>query len=474
MSRYSLSLFLAIVIPVSSLAQAPNGPAPLLHVRFATPTAMRVTVNQAGPAHTFEAPVALGLRPGYVYRVAISNLPGLSDVTLFPTFEVIGNLQLPPTVRAANYPVPISFTLEDLLHARAGSYVKKVIYLECPTSAAVRTTLEPVPETELRPGQDLLDEARSLGRPMIIVRLGGRSFTADEMAREAIDGTILLPGETTLKAPAVPPHIPWACWQVYDPKLGPKPAEEECLRDGGDHGTPAGFDREGHLRGVDPADTVAEYKDNHGGRHVAVSNPVCICVPRFAALRTTVIPAGYDVTIQPVRTQMAEREVVLKGRTPSVQTKATVALEVVRARERANEAESGIGTLNLTHVQGLTTVSGRMRERVVTGSLVEKCPAPERPLVLTKCADKQAAQIGEIVTFTLRYSNRGGQPINDVAVVDSLTGRLEYVAGSSQSDRAALFTMQDNEAGSTLLRWEIGTPLLPGQTGEIKFQARVR
>ena len=79
-----------------------------------------------------------------------------------------------------------------------------------------------------------------------------------------------------------------------------------------------------------------------------------------------------------------------------------------------------------------------------------------------------------MVTFFLRYSNHGGRPLTDVAVSDSLSARLEYVAGSAQSDRDAVFTTEQNEAGSVVLRWEVGGRLLPGQTGVLRFQAKVR
>ncbi len=101
------------------------------------------------------------------------------------------------------------------------------------------------------------------------------------------------------------------------------------------------------------------------------------------------------------------------------------------------------------------------------------CP-PDKPLVLIKCADRQAAKVGDVVMFMLKYSNHGGKPITDVAVTDSLTTRLEYIAGSAQSDRPAVFTTQANEAGSLILRWEITGRLLPGTSGVVRFQARIR
>jgi uncharacterized repeat protein (TIGR01451 family) len=262
---------------------------------------------------------------------------------------------------------------------------------------------------------------------------------------------------------------------VFDPKLGPRVSEAECLRDGGDHGIPAGLDRDGQLRGVDPADTVAAYKDSHGQAHVAVSNPVCICVPRYAVLRSITRPIGEDVAIRLVAAQIAEKNQLLQSRTPSVVVRESVALEAVRGRERSSAIVSQEGLVNLSNSQGLTTISGKMKEQSVTGTMIEKAPVlPDRPLLLCKSADKQAAQIGEIVNFTIRYTNRGGQPISDVVVVDSLTARLEYVPTSSQADKPAIFTMQENEAGSMMLRWQINVPLGPGQSGEVKFQAKVR
>lgn len=37
-----------------------------------------------------------------------------------------------------------------------------------------------------------------------------------------------------------------------------------------------------------------------------------------------------------------------------------------------------------------------------------------------------------------------------------------------------MFTIQANEAYSAVLRWEVKGEVLPGQSGLIRFQARVR
>jgi uncharacterized repeat protein (TIGR01451 family) len=262
--------------------------------------------------------------------------------------------------------------------------------------------------------------------------------------------------------------------RVYDPIAGPRPPDEECLHDGGDAGIPAGFDQEGRLQGVDPADTVAAYSDSKGRRHIAVSNRVCLCVPRYAVLRAIEAPIGYEATVALAGANKAIGQELIQLRQPSLEAKQREEVALLRGRERTSGTQATNGVVQVAQLESGAIVIGQYQEQTVTGTCVEKPVPPDQPLLLCKTVDKQAAQVGEIVTFTLRYTNTGGQPITNVSVVDSLTGRLEYVPGSAQSDREAGFTMQANDAGSLILRWEIAGKLLPGQTGTVTFQARVR
>jgi uncharacterized repeat protein (TIGR01451 family) len=537
---HTLTLLALATLPVRVFAQPPppHGPAALLYVRFPGPPGLRVTFFGGGPGRSFEVPVTVGLRPGYIHRVEITGLADFPGVTLYPTLEVRGTLQTPPRQRAADYPASIIFNPDDIVQAQRGALVTKVIYLEAPENAfAVASHPDQPLETELRPTLDPLAEARMLGRPMVIVRLGGRRFTPDELVREAIGGTELLPGDRVLPLPQTPPYVPWACFPVFDPYLGPRPPTEECLQDGGDIGVPAGIGPDGRLGGVDPSDSVAEYRDSQGRRHVARSNRVCLCVPRYAVLRTITPPVGYETLTGPGGTQTVQERVLVKGRVPSLQALQNERLAGVRGRERpgvnvgqegvarllrlevlrgvemvigpavvlgtrevrqltgeqrtrltrqlelarqlsvpySTQAVAGVsGPAVLGRVEGVTTIATIQETRDVTVCCNDVPQPPEKPLVLFKWADAQAAHVGDVVTFSLKYSNQGGRPITDVAVVDSLTTRLEYVPGSAKSDRDAVFTMQENEAGSLILRWEITGRLLPGQSGVVRFQARVR
>src|SRR5438105_2987553 len=110
-SIFSALLILSAVQPASRGQALPTppkqGPAPLLFVRLLGPAGTRVTFYQGSPAgREVILPVTVGLRPGYAYRLKVSNLPGRPGLELFPTLEVRGTLLLPASLRASDYPAP--------------------------------------------------------------------------------------------------------------------------------------------------------------------------------------------------------------------------------------------------------------------------------------------------------------------------------------------------------------------------------
>jgi uncharacterized repeat protein (TIGR01451 family) len=540
MKRTLLAAVVILGLLPAARAQVPRGPSPLLYVRFTGAPGGRVTVyrgDQGGPRE-YDLPVTLGFRPGYVYRVKIDRLPG-QQLPVYPTLEVRGSLCLPPKVNPADYPVPLIFDETDVERVLEGTLLTKVIYLEHPDRAAPAATRPgQILEHTVSPGEDILEEARQYGRPMVVLRVGGRPQDNGELMRQAIPNTILLPGEKSLPPSRVPPFVPCPTAPLFDPILGPRPPEEECLQDGGDIGRRAGIGPEGRLEGLDPTDTVAEYTDSLGRRHVTPSNRVCLCVPRYAAVRSELPLAGYETRVTPAGAADTTRQVQVGTLLPSLESHRYEQLTAVRAKLRPTSSVSetvvgrlvtlevlnayhvyegpalALGTLGirqLTEVQRTlltkqmafalgfsqrtaTTAVGAMKGPAVVGrveglglytatletcDVTAVCSEPpqilvDKPMHLFKWADRHSAEVGDVVTFYLKYSNCGGKPIDDVAVSDSLTGRLEYVPGSAKTDRNAVFTVQQNEAGSVVLRWEISGRLLPGQGGLISFQARVR
>jgi uncharacterized repeat protein (TIGR01451 family) len=508
-----------------------HAPAPLLFVRFSGLPGLRATIYQGQPiGREFAAPVVVGLRPGYVYRVKLSGLPDRPGVALYPTLEVRGSLHLPPHANPAAYPAPVVLTAADVERALSGGLVTKVVYLENPDKAVPISTAGETLEAELPPNANPMAEARERGRPLLIVRFGERTATPEELAGGSIPGTILCPGERSLAPPRCGPCLPWASFPIR--------AEEECFHDGGDRGQRAAIGPDGRLHGLDPEDTVAEYTDSQGRRSVVCSNRVCLCVPRFGVLRTELLPSGINTVVGAGEGRLTKSQVQVTTRVPSLQAERFDHLNAYQGRFRpsgatgtqaldrlvklqvliANDILLGpaallgtaeVGRLTaeqrallkrqiefarqLTERVGLdqvsqsvvTSVVGRVEggPEVVKGIVEtrdwtccchEEPRPPDRPLVLCKWVDKTSAQVGDVVTFYVRYSNQGGRAITDVALSDSLSPRLEYVPGSARADRNAVFTTQANEAGSVILRWELSGRLLPGQQGVVSFQARIR
>jgi uncharacterized repeat protein (TIGR01451 family) len=479
MQRQFLAVSLLLFVGTCAHGQPlpATGPAPLLHARFGGPQGMHVTFYQ-GPAagSDFAAPAVVALRPGYVYRVHVHGMADFPNLSLYPSLEVRGSLELPPGIQASNYPAPITITENDIRRALNGSLITKVIYLENPERPLpFRSKPGELLEADTAANRDPLEEARGRGRPIAILRLGERTYTPQELAADSIPGTILLPGEKALGRPARAPYLPASCFRVYDPIICRRPPEEECLHDGGDVDAPVGIGPDGKLAGLDVTDTVAEYTDSKGRRSVAKSNRICICVPRFAALRHETPIAGFEMAMNLGSSAAVHGRAVLKSRLPSNQAAQVDIVAGIQGQERPSGIQTRAGILELNNATTLAAI-GRIDGIQVVGAIVEKPSQtlPDKPLVLQKCASAHSAQVGDVITFTLRYSNCGGQPITNIAVSDSLSGRLEYIAGSAKSDRDTVFTTQPNDAGSVIVRWEVTGNLLPGESGIVTFQARVR
>jgi len=527
------------VAQVRPLPLPGRGPSPLLFARLSGPAGSQVTLYQGRAApRTFDAPAVVGLRPGYLYRYQISQMRDHPGLSLYPTIQVVGTLHMPPKCNVANFPATVHLTDADVEAVVSGSLITKVIYLEHPDRAEPTATRPgEILETTLGPREDPTRVALERGRIMMIVHVGSIVPTPEELAAMNAPGTVLMPGDRSIAPAARPPLFPQLPSKFFDPRLGPRPPEEECIHDGGDRGVRAGFDNQGQLGGIDPEDAVAEYRDAAGRKRVICSNRVCVCVPRFGALRVECPLVAWDAVQAPARVSQSKRELTLNETVPPLQaaqakamkgftgvkrpsenvnTQAlnqVIGLKVLAAEQFNSGLVEALGTkvldtlsrtdkalllkqmklaLDLSSVKGLagadqvyhTSIVARVKGLdVVTASVSTRdltvCCAeapipPEGPLCLFKCADRACAKIGDVVTFTLRYSNTGGRPMTDVAITDSLSGRLEYVEGSAESDRDAVFTTQLNEAGSLVLRWEISGTLPPGQTGKVRFKARVR
>lgn len=124
------------------------------------------------------APILVGLLIGPVYRLRVTNIPYHPGEELFPTIEAIHRLY-PPAGQAKRFPIVVELTQEDLELALRGNFVTRVIYLEDPEQAL--PAMQPAEQIgyDTRPGEDPLALADNLGRPVAILRLGGRQPLVD-------------------------------------------------------------------------------------------------------------------------------------------------------------------------------------------------------------------------------------------------------------------------------------------------------
>ena len=121
-----------------------------------------------------KAPVTVGMLIGQVYRLKVTQIPNQPGMEVFPTLELINRLY-PLQSRKAQFPIPVDLTGEELRFALEGKYVTRVIYLENPETAfPAKEDAERQRYFEARPGDDPLFVADILGRPMAILRMGGR------------------------------------------------------------------------------------------------------------------------------------------------------------------------------------------------------------------------------------------------------------------------------------------------------------
>ena len=115
-----------------------------------------------------------GLLIGSVYRLQVTGIPLAEGQEVFPTIEVIDRL-FTPLGQEHRFSIPVELSDADLKLALAGKFVTRVIYLEDPRDALpIRDDPQQQTWFEAAPGQDPLAIADSLGRPVAILRLGGR------------------------------------------------------------------------------------------------------------------------------------------------------------------------------------------------------------------------------------------------------------------------------------------------------------
>ncbi|MDA1051056.1 MAG: hypothetical protein O3C40_11340 [Planctomycetota bacterium] len=174
-------------------------------VELMVPKGVRVSVNVGGQFdEPHEGSVLTGMQIGPVYQLKISDIPYYEGFEIFPTIEVINRLY-PPEGKAGRFPIPIQFTQEELELALSGRYVTRVVYLEDHESALpIQDDPSRQRYFEAGPGEDPLQVADKFGRPMLIMRMGSRVPSPEDIANSSANLAPAIVYET----PAVPSVLP--------------------------------------------------------------------------------------------------------------------------------------------------------------------------------------------------------------------------------------------------------------------------
>ncbi|GAB4134614.1 hypothetical protein [Thermopirellula anaerolimosa] len=320
----------------------------------------------------------------------------------------------------------------------------------------------------------------------------------------------------------MPPGMPQTNWTP--PGVAAPWPQDEFLADGGDLPPFAASSQNGVI-GLNPEDAVAQYTSADGRTVVQPFNRAFIYSPRFAAVRQVVGVQQNDQAESTagvhLPTHLAQREEMLE---PGVGTQRYQPLGTTGRRgaglflsrqgdgavsqsldlrgfsdafkpyENFRTIVSGtldseeIPTLSASVQAAMAWSSDQAVQIILDGTAAAEAVATtklhaiytvkseqgEVKLRLIKVASTDAAQPGDFVDFTLRFDNVGTATIQRAVIIDNLGPRLEYEPDSAQASVDAAFSAQANEAGSSLLQWELDQPLKPGEGGIIRFRVKVR
>jgi uncharacterized repeat protein (TIGR01451 family) len=355
------------------------------------------------------------------------------------------------------------------------------------------------------------------------VHAGGYATLPEEAFTGAPEAAGAVIGPPGMEKGVPVPYTPTGPWSP--PGISTPWPREEYLRDGGHVGPPVTPGNRGEIRGLQMEDTIAQFQTSDGQSRLQPSNPVYLYSPRFGAVRQVVnlqdeiqiqqasglhepvklampatkdmvglrqadVQVGDDLGAQPAgsfRTKLGfgavSTALVPRGFQDGFkpyENLAVVRQGVLKESETAWLMRGSDAALAWSHKQSTQVVLERRGAMVensgekafavyVTGTPPD-CPR----LRVVKVASTSFAEPGDEVDFTIRFDNLGSQTIHNVAIVDSLSTRLEYIPNSAQCSLKAQFSTQPNEGESLVVRCQLTAPLKAGDGGVIRFHCRVR
>ncbi|WP_437187218.1 hypothetical protein SH668x_000607 [Planctomicrobium sp. SH668] len=166
-------------------------------VQVRLPSTGNVTFFVGSPQNgvTMPAPAQVSMGMGYAYRFRVSDMPEYPGVELFPSVELVDRLHAPAGL-AEQFPIPLDLTADEIEIVLQDRMVTKVVYLEDPNRAFPFQQGDSIRLETLKPNENLMQAADVRGRPLAIIRIGGRipdvHSTTDEFFSQS---PLVLPGK---------------------------------------------------------------------------------------------------------------------------------------------------------------------------------------------------------------------------------------------------------------------------------------
>jgi uncharacterized repeat protein (TIGR01451 family) len=298
---------------------------------------------------------------------------------------------------------------------------------------------------------------------------------------------------------------------------------QEYIFDGGDAEPKVRLRSDLSQVGLDPEDTVIQFETMDGKTQVESGCRVAVYAPRFASVRKRQSTSERDFAQRLQAAAKPHGPNTLKDNLPSAKVSQPVKannsdgvriVEAFRDRSRPLPAELVLpmvtlsdafkpyedlaiirnGDMRMTDMAKLAKATAAAKtwtnveelnviidgqealEESSTKAVAEVTHYKTKGarIRLCKVASDQMANPGDIISFTIRFDNVGEQPLKSLVITDSLAPRLEYIENSQQSSLPAEFSMKPNNAGSSILRWELENGIKPGDGGLVRFSCKVR
>lgn len=100
-------------------------------------------------------------------------MPEFPGVEIFPTIELLDRLH-PPAELAQEFPIPVELSEEEIQIVLQDRMITKIVYLEQPDLAFPAEQTGAIRNETLSPRDNLMQAADQRGRPLAIIRIGGR------------------------------------------------------------------------------------------------------------------------------------------------------------------------------------------------------------------------------------------------------------------------------------------------------------